>query len=103
RAERAVAAGLLRLAGAEVPAVGGEGIEAALGRYESEAGIQLARQQAEAIRQVLCHPVVVITGGPGVGKTTIVRGIVGILSRAGQRVALAAPTGRAAKRLSEAT
>jgi exodeoxyribonuclease V alpha subunit len=78
-------------------------VETALKAYEAEADLQLARQQAEAIRQVLRHQVVVITGGPGVGKTTIVRGIVGILSRAGQAVALAAPTGRAAKRLSETT
>jgi exodeoxyribonuclease V alpha subunit len=103
RAERAVAAGLLRLAGAPVPTIAAEVIEGALAGYEREAGIQLARQQGEALRQVLRHPLVVITGGPGVGKTTIVRGIVGILSRAGQRVALAAPTGRAAKRLTEAT
>jgi len=71
--------------------------------YESEAGMKLARQQAEAITRALEARVLVVTGGPGVGKTTIVRGIVSILSHRGCEIALAAPTGRAAKRLSEAT
>ena len=71
--------------------------------YESEANIKLARQQAEAITRALDARVLVVTGGPGVGKTTIVRGIVAILSHRGCEIALAAPTGRAAKRLSEAT
>jgi exodeoxyribonuclease V alpha subunit len=77
--------------------------ERALGWYEQQAQISLARQQAEAVRCALTGKVVVITGGPGVGKTTIVRGIVSILARKGLRIALAAPTGRAAKRLSDAT
>jgi exodeoxyribonuclease V alpha subunit len=102
RAERAAAKDLLRLAAADVQTVGGDP-ERALAAYEREAGIALARQQREAIRAVLGAPVVVITGGPGVGKTTIVRGIVRLLTEAGLEVALAAPTGRAAKRLSEAT
>jgi exodeoxyribonuclease V alpha subunit len=104
RAERAVAAGLVRLADAPPSlALPADELEAALRDYEREASLTLARQQAEAIRQVMRHQVVVITGGPGVGKTTIVRGIVGILARAGLEVALAAPTGRAARRLSETT
>ena len=77
--------------------------EHALAWYESEAQIKLARQQAEAITRALQARVLVVTGGPGVGKTTIVRGIVSILARRGCQIALAAPTGRAAKRLSEAT
>src|SRR5258708_36227390 len=77
--------------------------ERALAWYAEDAGIVLAKQQAEAVRRALDGKVVVITGGPGVGKTTIVRGIVSILTRKGLRVALAAPTGRAAKRLSDAT
>jgi exodeoxyribonuclease V alpha subunit len=75
----------------------------AIARYQAEAQITLAPQQAEAVRRALAEPVLVITGGPGVGKTTIVRGIVNTLVREGLTVALAAPTGRAAKRLQEAT
>ena len=104
RAERAAAGGLERLlasrAASAAPAVD---LDRALEWYEREASITLAPQQAEAIRRAITDPVVVITGGPGVGKTTIVRGIVAILARKGLRIALAAPTGRAAKRLSEAT
>jgi exodeoxyribonuclease V alpha subunit len=101
RAEQAVAAGLLRLLAAGGPPI--EPVPAALAAYEQQSGLTLAPQQAEAIRRATTLPVVVITGGPGVGKTTIVRGIVGILLGQGLRVGLAAPTGRAAKRLSEAT
>ncbi len=102
QAECAVAAGLRRLLAAPPPPVKID-VDRALAWYESEARISLARQQAEAVRRALGGKVVVITGGPGVGKTTIIRGVVSILTRKGLRVALAAPTGRAAKRLSEAT
>ncbi len=105
RAEESAAQGLARLLGASRTSVGVD-IDRALAWYEREAAIALAPQQAEAIRRAIQDPVVVITGGPGVGKTTIVRGIVSILSTfvsQGLRVLLAAPTGRAAKRLSEAT
>jgi exodeoxyribonuclease V alpha subunit len=101
RAERAVAAGLLRLL--EGDALAAPSLAEALAGYEQQSGLTLAPQQAEAIRRAATERVVVITGGPGVGKTTIVRGIVGIMLGQGLRVALAAPTGRAAKRLSEAT
>ena len=78
-------------------------IEEAIALFEKEASIALARQQRAAVAAALRDKLVVITGGPGVGKTTIVKAIVQ-LARIGQRrVALAAPTGRAAKRLSEAT
>ena len=77
--------------------------DSAIARYEQEAGISLAPKQAEAVRRALVEPLLVITGGPGVGKTTIVRGIVASFLRCNLRVALAAPTGRAAKRLQEAT
>ncbi|HEV7668640.1 MAG TPA: ATP-dependent RecD-like DNA helicase [Thermoanaerobaculia bacterium] len=66
-------------------------------------GIELAPQQSEAIRRSLASPLLVITGGPGTGKTTLIRGLVSILTKKGLKIALAAPTGRAAKRLSEAT
>jgi exodeoxyribonuclease V alpha subunit len=57
---------------------------------------------AAAIRQALACKVLVITGGPGVGKTTIVKGILRILSAKGVKLLLCAPTGRAAKRMTEA-
>jgi exodeoxyribonuclease V alpha subunit len=65
--------------------------------------IELAPTQREAIEAATREKVLVITGGPGVGKTTIVRGLIEIFAAKRQRIALAAPTGRAAKRLSEST
>jgi exodeoxyribonuclease V alpha subunit len=75
----------------------------AIERFERDAGITLAPQQRQAIEAAVRDKCVVITGGPGVGKTTIVRGILSVLSRRDRRVELAAPTGRAAKRLAETT
>ena len=66
-------------------------------------GIQLARAQHRAVKMASSHGVVVITGGPGTGKTTIVRTVVAWARESGLRFALAAPTGRAAKRMTEAT
>jgi len=100
RAERAVAEGLRKLLDGRAASVEID-VPRALAWYEQRAGIALARQQAEAVVLALSGKVAVVTGGPGVGKTTIVRGIVSILSRKGLRIALAAPTGRAAKRLSD--
>ncbi len=77
--------------------------ESALTWVESKMGIQLADTQREAIRAATREKVLIITGGPGVGKTTIVRGILELFESQGLRVALATPTGRAAKRLSEST
>lgn len=65
--------------------------------------VRLTEQQQEALRTVLTNRVSVITGGPGTGKTTTLRSIVRLVQSKGGTVALAAPTGRAAKRLSEAT
>lgn len=65
--------------------------------------VQLTEAQQEAVKAALSQRAVVITGGPGTGKTTTLRGIVRLLKAKGATVALAAPTGRAAKRLSEAT
>ena len=102
RAERSAAEGLGRILRAKCNVLPVEP-DQAIARYEKEANISLAPRQAEAIRRALVEPLLVITGGPGVGKTTIVRGIVSTFLRCNLRVALAAPTGRAAKRLQEAT
>jgi exodeoxyribonuclease V alpha subunit len=78
-------------------------VERALDWFEKTEQVELARLQRQAVRSGLTRKVLVITGGPGTGKTTLVRGLVRILEKKGQRVLLAAPTGRAAKRLAEAT
>ncbi|MCB1057170.1 MAG: AAA family ATPase, partial [Acidobacteria bacterium] len=71
--------------------------------FEAREDLELAGQQREAITQGLARPVLVITGGPGTGKTTLLRGLVEILQAKKARILLAAPTGRAARRLAEAT
>ena len=78
-------------------------LDRALDWFEKTERIELARQQRQAIRAGLTRKMLVFTGGPGTGKTTLVRGIVKILEKKRQRVLLAAPTGRAAKRMAEAT
>jgi exodeoxyribonuclease V alpha subunit len=75
----------------------------AVGWYQRKLGFELAAGQRRALEQALSASVMVITGGPGTGKTTLVRGLCAILDRLDLRIRLAAPTGRAAKRLSEAT
>jgi exodeoxyribonuclease V alpha subunit len=66
-------------------------------------GIALSELQLEAVRMTVRSKVLVITGGPGTGKTTLITAVVRLFATAGARVALCAPTGRAARRLSEAT
>ncbi|MCX7885969.1 MAG: ATP-dependent RecD-like DNA helicase [Verrucomicrobiae bacterium] len=78
-------------------------LERALAWVQQKTGVELAEAQQQAVRMALTSKLSVITGGPGVGKTTIVNSIVQILRAKNCRVLLAAPTGRAAKRLSEAT
>ncbi|MBS1123600.1 MAG: helicase, RecD/TraA family [Deltaproteobacteria bacterium] len=78
-------------------------LHAAIHAFESVTGVTLATQQRRAVEAALTDKCVVITGGPGVGKTTIVKAIVHLAKLVHRRVALAAPTGRAAKRLGEAT
>jgi exodeoxyribonuclease V alpha subunit len=77
--------------------------EAALTWVEKKMGLELAPAQRDAILASLREKMLIVTGGPGVGKTTIVRGILEIFSTRRQRCALCAPTGRAAKRLAETT
>ncbi|MBR7181510.1 MAG: AAA family ATPase, partial [Clostridia bacterium] len=74
-----------------------------IAREERSGGIAYAELQKQAIANALENGVTILTGGPGTGKTTVVRALMHIFDSMGLRVALAAPTGRAAKRLSEAT
>lgn len=85
------------------PKVDTEDIERFIMREEAAAGIKYAPGQREAIRSALENGVMILTGGPGTGKTTVIRALLGIFESMGMKVALAAPTGRAAKRMSEAT
>ena len=75
----------------------------AVGWVEQKMGIQLAGSQRAAILEAVANKLVVVTGGPGTGKTTIVRAIIEIFLAKSLRVLLCAPTGRAAKRLTEST
>ena len=70
---------------------------------EKETGIEYDDVQIDAIRQAVDSKIMVLTGGPGTGKTTTTQGIIAALKTAGLKILLAAPTGRAAKRMSEAT
>jgi exodeoxyribonuclease V alpha subunit len=100
-AEKRLAASIAAYLAASVEALGG--IERAITRFETAARIELSEQQKAAVAVASKQRIVVITGGPGVGKTTLVRAIVEVFESAKLEVHLAAPTGRAAKRLGEAT
>jgi exodeoxyribonuclease V alpha subunit len=102
RAERAIAEKLTRLTNGTLPWAW-INPDKALPWVEERIGLALAETQVAAIRLALMSKVLVMTGGPGVGKTTIVRGILRILAAKGVRLLLCAPTGRAAKRMTEAT
>ncbi|MGY1624010.1 ATP-dependent RecD-like DNA helicase [Geodermatophilus sp. SYSU D00965] len=106
RAEVSLAAGLRRLAGADtdrLPAFATVDWDAALAWLHRRTGVELAGGQQEAVRLALTEKVAVLTGGPGCGKSFTVRSIVTLAAAKGARVVLAAPTGRAAKRLTELT
>ena len=100
-AERQLAARILRLASAGGGATDRAGAVAAIGRASAELGVTLDPGQHEAAVTALTRSISVITGGPGTGKTTTQRVIVKALRAAGRDIALAAPTGRAAKRLAD--
>ena len=74
-----------------------------LTQLEREMGIRFAPQQREAIHTAMSTPAMILTGGPGTGKTTTVVGMIRLFEAEGRRITLTAPTGRAAKRLSETT
>jgi len=78
-------------------------IEPAITWAQQRAGFEFAEQQAEALRTTLSSKISIITGGPGTGKTTILRAVVDILRAKRTRILLASPTGRAAQRLAEAS
>ena len=102
RAEVEVASRLARLARgkAEYPEIDAD---KAIAWLKEKKSIDLAPSQAEALRRALYSRVLVITGGPGVGKTTLVNSILTLLRAKQVKCLLCAPTGRAAKRLSEST
>ena len=102
RAEQAIADRLIRIARGRLPWPWIDETKA-IPWVEKRSGLQLADSQKAAIRQALTAKAMVITGGPGVGKTTIVNSILKILAAKGVRLLLCAPTGRAAKRMTEAT
>ena len=102
RAERAIAERLLALTRAKLP-WGSIDADKAVPWIEQRIGLELATTQRSAVRLALASKVLVITGGPGVGKTTIVNAILRILAAKGVKLLLCAPTGRAAKRLNETT
>jgi len=77
--------------------------EKAIEWVQTQLSITLAEKQKEAIKSAIENKVMVITGGPGTGKTTIINAVLKIFSRIGVQILLAAPTGRAAKRMSEVT
>ncbi|MBN2497048.1 MAG: ATP-dependent RecD-like DNA helicase [Deltaproteobacteria bacterium] len=76
-------------------------VERALVWFEEQGRIRLADRQKDAVRKAISSKVLVVTGGPGTGKTTIIHAIIRILEKKGRRIMLCAPTGRAAKRMTE--
>ncbi|MBN1982710.1 MAG: ATP-dependent RecD-like DNA helicase [Chitinivibrionales bacterium] len=102
KSECGVASHIIRLGHGPCP-WGNIDSEKAITWVEQKSGLILSESQKTAVRMALQHKVVVITGGPGVGKTTLVNSILQIIAAKKLEVLLAAPTGRAAKRLSEST
>ncbi len=102
RAELGVAASIGRLMRFP-PVWGGIDVDRAIPWVQERTGLTLSASQRDAVAMAVCAKVGIITGGPGVGKTTVVNSILRILRAKGVDVLLCAPTGRAAKRLSEST
>jgi exodeoxyribonuclease V alpha subunit len=102
RDERRIAEALQELAQGAQP-WGTINAERAIAWVEQRLGLELAASQQAAVEQALASKLLVITGGPGVGKTTLINAILRILAAKKLRIQLCAPTGRAAKRMAEAT
>ncbi|KEF40612.1 MAG: recombinase RecD, partial [Cyanobium sp. CACIAM 14] len=102
RDERRIAASLQSLA-VGCPPWGSIDAAKAIPWVEQRLGLELAASQNQAVGQALASKVLVITGGPGVGKTTLINAILRILAAKKLRILLCAPTGRAAKRMAETT
>ncbi|MBQ9016190.1 MAG: ATP-dependent RecD-like DNA helicase [Firmicutes bacterium] len=100
-AEQSVCKNLRMLRGADLKPLAGGEIDSLIRRTETAMGIPFSENQKDAVRTSLQNGVSVITGGPGTGKTTIINAIIDILEDSGQKTAIAAPTGRAAKRITE--
>ncbi|KAA2237006.1 SF1B family DNA helicase RecD2 [Salinarimonas soli] len=100
--ERATADRLLALCHG-VPPWGAVEADADIAAAQARTGLTFAASQRDALRVALGSKLVVITGGPGVGKTTLLDALLGLLADKGMKIALCAPTGRAARRLSEST
>ncbi|MBQ1272571.1 MAG: Flp pilus assembly complex ATPase component TadA, partial [Clostridia bacterium] len=74
-----------------------------IARIERDLDITFDEKQRKAVKESCCHQMMILTGGPGTGKTTTLNGIIRILEAKGEKVGLATPTGRAAKRITELT
>lgn len=104
RAEKGIAQHVARLTLGLAPAWGYLPIDAVLDKAEAQTGLELGTSQREAVKMAFSNKVCIITGGPGTGKTTILKTILaGLKEKPEIRVALCAPTGRAAKRMQETT
>jgi exodeoxyribonuclease V alpha subunit len=101
-AQEGVARALLRLQAESSPSPPSD-VEKTIAGVEKDLGLEFSARQKEAVQECFRRSILVITGGPGTGKTTIIRAVVAVFDSWGQTALLAAPTGRAAKRLSEAT
>ncbi|WP_077369554.1 SF1B family DNA helicase RecD2 [Anaerosalibacter sp. Marseille-P3206] len=102
RAEANVSKKIVELSRVELDSLNID-IEKGIEKIEEEEGIRFAAKQKEAIKEAVENGMVVITGGPGTGKTTTINAIIQLFERENLTIALAAPTGRAAKRMSQAS